>query len=101
MDLLAKAPPPEEVPAQREEDARRRERKDDGYNDKLDDMSGSIKGGVLLSKEGKPLRPFVLLDKRQKLRNGVFRPSHNLPTMTIDEYLEEERARGGIIEDGG
>lgn len=35
------------------------------------------------------------------MRNGVFRPDHNLPTMTIDEYLEEEKRRGGIIDGGG
>ena len=59
------------------------------------------KAGPILSKEGKPLKPFVLLDNRQKLREGVFRPGHSLPTMTIDEYLEEEKRRGGIIEGGG
>lgn len=42
-----------------------------------------------------------MLDTRQRLQQGVFRPDHNLPTMTIDEYLEEERRRGGIIEGGG
>ena len=35
------------------------------------------------------------------MRDGVFRPDHTLPTMTIDEYLEEEKRRGGIIEGGG
>lgn len=63
-------------------------------------------GGPLLSKEGRPLRPFTLLgssdpSSRQELRRGVFRPGHNLPTMSIDEYLEEERRRGNIIEGGG
>ncbi len=47
------------------------------------------------------MRPFTLLDSRQTLKNGVFRPDHSLPTMTIDEYLEEEKRRGGIIEGGG
>ena len=54
-----------------------------------------------MSKDGKPLRPFTLVDKRQQVKDGVFRPGHNLPTMTIDEYLQEERRRGGIIEGGG
>ena len=35
------------------------------------------------------------------MRNGVFRPDHSLPTMTIDEYLEEEMRRGGIVDGGG
>lgn len=59
------------------------------------------RGGPILSKDGRPLRPFTLLDTRQRLQQGVFRPDHNLPTMTIDEYLEEEHRRGGIIEGGG
>ena len=54
-----------------------------------------------MSKEGKPLQPFTLLDSRQRLQNGVFKPDHSLPTMTIDEYLEEERKRGGMIDGGG
>jgi immunoglobulin-binding protein 1 len=59
------------------------------------------RGGPLLSPSGKPLQPFTLTDKRTQLQQGVFRPSHNLPTMSIDEYLEEERRRGGIIEGTG
>lgn len=66
----------------------------------------SAVGGPLLSKKGKPLQPFTLLGSsgdrtRQEIASGVFRPGHNLPTMTIDEYLAEERRRGGIIEGGG
>ncbi|TPX10525.1 uncharacterized protein E0L32_008575 [Thyridium curvatum] len=58
-------------------------------------------GGPLLTKEGKPLQPFTILGSRAELAKGVFRPGHNLPTMSIDEYLAEERRRGGIIEGGG
>lgn len=76
-----------------------------GYSERLDaPLSQLLKNGKLgplLSKEGKPLQPFTLLDRRSQLQQGVFRPGHNLPTMTIDEYLEEERKRGGIIEGGG
>lgn len=65
-------------------------------------MSGlGRRGGPLLDPKGKPLQPFTLTDKRTQLQQGVFRPGHNLPTMSIDEYLEEERRRGGIIEGGG
>lgn len=73
------------------------------YSDKLDvgERLSSTNTGPILSSGGKPLRPFTLLNDRQTLQKGVFRPGHNLPTMTIDEYLEEERARGGIIEGGG
>ncbi|KIX08353.1 uncharacterized protein Z518_03009 [Rhinocladiella mackenziei CBS 650.93] len=77
----------------------------DGYSEGLDGpaaMAGlGRRGGPLLSPSGKPLQPFTLTDKRTQLLQGVFKPSHNLPTMSIDEYLEEERRRGGIIDGGG
>lgn len=38
---------------------------------------------------------------RQERTKAVFGSSHNPPTMTIDEYLEYEKATGGIIEGGG
>lgn len=57
-------------------------------------------GGPLLSKQGKPLQPFTLVGNRSDLRKGVFRPGHNLPTMSIDEYLEEEKRRGNFLEGG-
>ncbi|KAI9141141.1 TAP42-like protein [Paraphysoderma sedebokerense] len=59
-------------------------------------------GGPLLSKEGKPLRPFILVDSKtraEQIRANVFKPSHRLPTMTIDEYLEAESER--MISGGG
>lgn len=43
-------------------------------------------------------KPFVLLpNKRVELQDRVFKPSHRLPTMTIDEYLQKEYERGGVI----
>ncbi|KAG9781356.1 hypothetical protein ABEF93_000725 [Exophiala dermatitidis] len=86
-------------------DDRREPSRSDGYSERLDGpvtMSGlGRRGGPLLDPRGKPLQPFTLTDKRTQLQQGVFRPGHNLPTMSIDEYLEEERRRGGIIEGGG
>jgi immunoglobulin-binding protein 1 len=77
----------------------------DGYSERLDGpvtMGGlGRRGGPLLSSSGKPLQPFTLTDKRTQLRQGVFKPGHSLPTMSIDEYLEEERRRGGIIDGAG
>ena len=53
----------------------------------------------------KPLRPFTILSQgsssRTRIQAGVFQPDHRLPTMTIDEYLEEEKRRGNIITGGG
>ncbi|RMZ87197.1 hypothetical protein DV736_g5574, partial [Chaetothyriales sp. CBS 134916] len=86
------------------QDERSRERSD-GYSERLDGpgtMGGlGRQGGPLLDGKGKPLQPFTILGKRSQMQKGVFRPGHNLPTMTIDEYLDEERRRGGIIEGGG
>lgn len=101
VDLLARAPPKDELKLEPEHDNRQRTRGIPEFSEKLEAIDRNVKGGAMLSKDGKPLRPFVLLDKRQQLKDGVFRPSHSLPTMTIDEYLEEERRRGGIIEGGG
>ncbi|CDH49818.1 tor signaling pathway regulator [Lichtheimia corymbifera JMRC:FSU:9682] len=55
----------------------------------------------LLSKEGRPLQPFVITNKRQALKDQVFRPGWSLPTMSIDDYLAQEEARGNIIRGGG
>ena len=54
----------------------------------------------LLNKQGRPLQPFVITNKRQQLQDQVFRPGWSLPTMTIDEYLEQEEERGNIIKGG-
>lgn len=106
LEVLAMAPPPSgPTPAALERDYRERNGIRDGsdYSERLDrrELLSSANKGPILSAGGKPLRPFTLLDSRQTLKDGVFRSGHNLPTMTIDEYLEEERARGGIIEGGG
>lgn len=74
----------------------------EGYSERLDGQISQLgRGGPLLSKEGKPLQPFTITDKRSQLRQGVFRPDHSLPTMTIEDYLEKEKRRGGIIDGGG
>ncbi|RKP03288.1 hypothetical protein CXG81DRAFT_2316, partial [Caulochytrium protostelioides] len=54
----------------------------------------------LMAKNGKILRPFVLSNERQEVRDRVFRPGHNLPTMTVEEYLENEKARGNFLQGG-
>ncbi|KAI0873576.1 TAP42-like family protein [Hypoxylon argillaceum] len=105
-DVLAQAPVPSiSQHTTVEEDTRRRKESTDNnsHSEKLDTplrLQAGFKG-PLLSKEGKPLRPFTLVGNRREIQRGVFRPGHNLPTMSIDEYLEEERKRGGIIEGGG
>ncbi|KAJ9669610.1 Type 2A phosphatase-associated protein 42 [Coniosporium apollinis] len=105
LQILAMAPPPP-PPGQDQGTADprlRNGRNVGGYSERLDPAVSSLtsRSGPILSKDGKPLRPFTLLDNRQRLQQGVFRPDHSLPTMTIDEYLEEEKKRGGIIDGGG
>ncbi|THZ89398.1 phosphatase 2A-associated protein [Aureobasidium pullulans] len=102
LHILSRAPPPP-PPGQGSLpfDARERYKNNDGYSEKLDGPMSAGLSGPMLSKDGKPLRPFTLLNTRQTLKDGVFRPDHSLPTMTIDEYLDEEKRRGGMIEGGG
>ena len=55
------------------------------------------------------LRPFTILPSsssspmatRLRLQSEVFRSGHRLPTMTIDEFLENEEAAGRILQGGG
>lgn len=95
------APPPD---PRQQDDPRRQDKTDQsGYSDRVDgSLSQFLKGGKgpMLSKDGKPMQPFTLLDRRTQLQQGVFKPSHNLPTMTIDEYLEEEKRRGNFVQGG-
>lgn len=103
LSLAPSHPPadPDRTPA----DVRERNRDaGQGYSERLDGPLSHLSAGMrgpLLDSKGKPLRPFTLTSKRQEFRDGVFRPDHSLPTMSIDEYLEEERRRGGMIEGGG
>lgn len=103
LSAIRNAPPrPEQT---QPEDSRRRTDADGkGYSDRLDPPLSELLNrgrlGPMLSKEGKPLQPFTLLDRRTQLQQGVFRSGHNLPTMTIDDYLEEEKRRGNVIEGG-
>lgn len=100
MLSLMPAQPDPSIP---QTDARTRNGANGTYSDRLDsELLGSTRPhrGILDS-SGRPLQPFTITSKRTDLKKGVFRPGHNLPTMSIDEYLEEERKRGGIIEGGG
>jgi hypothetical protein len=117
VSLLAQAPPPPPPPGQSSSspsssssDARSRQPAQNfDPTLRLDQVPRAAgRGGPLLSRDGKPLQPFTLLPSgsgagpsRADLARGVFRPGHNLPTMSIDEYLDEERRRGNIIEGGG
>ncbi|KAG6035581.1 hypothetical protein E4U40_002137 [Claviceps sp. LM458 group G5] len=108
LEMLRMAP----VEGEEEDDARWRGEGAVGNNSRMDGEDSTLrldqpfqksllnKGGPLLSRQGRPLQPFTLVESRADIAKGVFRPGHNLPTMSVDEYLEEERRRGGILEGG-
>ncbi|TXT06127.1 hypothetical protein VHUM_03600 [Vanrija humicola] len=106
LDILAQAPPePVQGPL---DDPRARRIEDDAAEWRLDRKpAGAVKPRELISGGGRVLRPFTILPSttalsdRQRLQSEVFRSSHRLPTMTIDEYLAEEQRRGNIITGGG
>ncbi|TPX34213.1 hypothetical protein SmJEL517_g03124 [Synchytrium microbalum] len=56
--------------------------------------------GPLMNPQGRIMRPFVITSKREEVRRGVFRPGWNLPTMTIEEYLDLEMERGNMLSGG-
>ncbi|KAJ3753103.1 serine/threonine protein phosphatase PP2A-associated protein [Lentinula raphanica] len=108
LELLRNAPssPPTTIAQQEMEDQRgkRKESEDDMW--KLDAPAPKVgANGPLLDEAGKPLQPFTILPSgaadRARLQAQVFGPGHNLPTMSIDEYLEIERQRGKFISGGG
>lgn len=41
------------------------------------------------------------MSTRLRLSSEVFRSSHRLPTMSIDEFLDLEKERGNILQGGG
>ncbi|GAA5916187.1 hypothetical protein JCM6882_005411 [Rhodosporidiobolus microsporus] len=96
-------------------DARERVKNGEGAEEeearwRLDRLS--VEDGPVLSPEGKILRPFTILPSsssassqtpmgtRLRLQSEVFRPSHRLPTMSIDEYLALEQERGNVLQGG-
>ncbi|KAI5301814.1 hypothetical protein KEM56_001335 [Ascosphaera pollenicola] len=107
LAMISANPPPPPPSQQQLQDMRKPGLLPPGhmYSDRLDvglsGMLDSRNNGPLLSKTGVPLRTFTLTDKKSELQKGVFKSGHNLPTMSIDEYLDEERRRGNIIEGGG
>lgn len=74
---------------------------------RLDRSAVQYRPRDLISGGGRVLRPFTILPStsqlsdRERLKGEVFRNGHRLPTMTIDEYLDEENKRGNIITGGG
>lgn len=67
---------------------------DYGYTEKLEFIN---KGkDQLLSKEGKVLQPFTIVSKKDDIQKKVFGYGQTLPTMSVEEYIDEEIKRGCI-----
>ncbi|OMJ20388.1 hypothetical protein AYI69_g6235 [Smittium culicis] len=54
----------------------------------------------LVDKNGKPLQTFVITNSKQQILNSTFRPGHSLPTMTVDQFVDQELARGNFLSGG-
>ncbi len=67
----------------------------------LNPEAAAKKPFVIEGKASKISKPFKLVRDRKQIAVDVFRPDYNLPTMTIDEYLDLEMRRGNIISGGG
>ncbi|KAJ2649349.1 Type 2A phosphatase-associated protein 42 [Coemansia sp. RSA 1250] len=76
----------------------------DEHSVKLDPRTNQPVALPVFNDKGQPMRPFVLTGRgseRQEIRDRVFRPGWALPTMSVDEYLQQEKERGNIISGGG
>lgn len=77
-----------------------RSREDDGDARVDTARPGWEASGPLLDPKGKVRRPFVITNQRAEMMRGVFRPGHSLPTMTVEEYLQQEMERGNFLSGG-
>lgn len=70
---------------------------DKGYTDKVESLASN---NQILSKEGKVLRPFTIVSsdqQRKQLQNKVMGTGQYLPTMTVEELVDQELANGGMV----
>ncbi|ODV98565.1 hypothetical protein PACTADRAFT_1035 [Pachysolen tannophilus NRRL Y-2460] len=100
LDLLSNAPPPqqpkiEELNSLDKKDIREKpsSKNDFLYTDKLETLTSP-----LLSKTGKILKPFVLVSDRNKIAQKTFGTGQVLPSMSVEEYLEQELQNGGMVQ---
>jgi immunoglobulin-binding protein 1 len=81
-----------------ESDTRTKGKFDQGYTDKLETIH--VTKDQLVSKEGKVLRPFTIVpsnQKRKELQGKVFGTGQELPTITVEELVDQELANGGMV----
>ncbi|KAH3666698.1 hypothetical protein WICMUC_005515 [Wickerhamomyces mucosus] len=96
LELLSNIPEPKIIPLSndsRESSSINNSSDPTNFTDKLEIIP---QNQPLLSKQGKILKPFTLL-KRKDLQSKVFGTGQYLPTMTVEDYLEQELANGGMV----
>ncbi|ONH66890.1 Immunoglobulin-binding protein 1 [Cyberlindnera fabianii] len=93
LEILQNIPEPkvEEV----KDDDREKKRDNTNFTERLESVDMAV-----MDKKGKILRPFTLM-KRDDLKKKVFGTGQYLPTVTVEEFLEQELANGGVISGGG
>lgn len=100
-ELLSHRPPESELERLEKE----RKEKDPAYRAKAQEYNTKVEAyqamAPLLSKTGKVNRPFTIVNSRDQIKRNIFGTGQELPTMTVEEYLDEEMKRGGIIQGGG
>ncbi|GMM37399.1 Tap42 protein [Saccharomycopsis crataegensis] len=65
---------------------------DYGYTERVEFRKPS----ELISPEGKVLQPFTFVSSKDQIKKKVFGYGQVMPTMSVEEYIEEEIKRGGI-----
>lgn len=107
LEMVARFPPPGSITVDKHsaealKDDRVGPREfEKGYTDKVEARLTN-KNLPILSKDGKVNRPFTIVStKRDQIQRNVMGTGQHLPTMSVEEYLDEEMKRGGIIQGGG
>jgi hypothetical protein len=94
LEILEHIPDEPKLQEVKEDDERENRSKDPTeFTDKLEKLDNV---NEYLSKDGKILKPFTIL-KREDLRKKVYGTGQYLPTMTVEDYLEQELANGGMV----
>jgi len=95
LEILQNIPEPRFEELKEEDDLRSKKKDSTGFTENLESLNKEF-----LSKEGKILKPFTIV-KRDDLKKKVFGTGQYLPTMTVEDYLEQELANGGMVTGGG
>lgn len=114
LEMVSRMPPPSQLQNQKpSHDFRERQTGgafDKGFTDRVEPKLYSSNGsrrGPLLTPDGKVNRPFTIVGnlaqkvERDQVMNRVRGTGQYAPTMTVEEYLDEEMRRGNIISGGG